>query len=527
MVGPSHMDAFTPTRVYPRAAAALRFALVVDVSTIGEDPPLRHIRNVFTRWWPGWRRRFLPRVPYLLLVLVVERHPNMTLDGVGTLLNLTRVDCSASRTLASACALCRSLDSGYEIFTPSGQPGDFFVLLTLMTFPTPSWVAPGTIEEVARTWRDPTVHFPYQYIAMNVWYAHPLFKLQLLDYFDYWVKVDLDVGWAAPFPHDLRRVVADSEALFFHTQLMHDPKPITRGLREVRNDFMAHERSRCRAPVRPRARGAAFFEDVSSAFYGNFIGGWLGFFTSPEVLAFGHHWYNATDLWRNRWGDQQFWCQAIGLFHNGSRTLDLTHWRDSLFWHGRCKGCPPAALGGPAGRERATDVATLLRHPSATDAIASHGQQLRAVKDQFHHAAAVFRKRRTVDPLVRRAVAALPDPLRRRLGHNETLRQSTMRGLLVALLAVNESSTSWVDSVTLALEAGLTDEDCYQLRLAWEEAVASAALKRSRSAHPPAWGLAFALLGELTDLLRTLRGPSMSPADRSDRTPPMDDDPAY
>lgn len=45
------------------------------------------------------------------------------------------------------------------------------------------------------------------------------------------------------------------------------------------------------------------------------------------------------------------WCSPKGTpwRHNGSRILDLTHWRDSLFWHGRCKGCPPAALGGPAG----------------------------------------------------------------------------------------------------------------------------------------------------------------------------------
>lgn len=48
-------------------------------------------------------------------------------------------------------------------------------------------------------------------------------------------------------------------------------------------------------------------------FTSEFVGGWLGFFTAPEVLLYGLVWENYPNgIWAYRWGDQQFWKSAVG-----------------------------------------------------------------------------------------------------------------------------------------------------------------------------------------------------------------------
>jgi hypothetical protein len=333
-------DAFTATRAYPTDPTNITMALILAVSTIGEDPPLRHILEELVVWWPGWRSRFLPRVPYLVLVMVVEYHPDVLAHDIAHALNLTLAECEAASNL-SGLPLLRTLDAGYEVFTPADDPGAFYLLISFAKFPAPKWVTEPqgllrrqtSLEEVARTWRDPLFHYPYQYIAMNTWYTYHGLQLDLLDYFDYWLKIDYDVVWSEDMTHDLRKLFFDARALFIHTEIGHDPPEMVKGVATVRNDFLAAERRRCGGRVYPRAVGQPFYEDPSSTFYGNFIGGWLGFLTSPEVAAFGKLWNASPFIWKRRWGDQQFWCQALGLFHNGSRLLDLSHWRNRLFWH--------------------------------------------------------------------------------------------------------------------------------------------------------------------------------------------------
>lgn len=49
-------------------------------------------------------------------------------------------------------------------------------------------------------------------------------------------------------------------------------------------------------------------------------------FTAPELLEYGRIWnYFDSAMWRFRWGDQQFWTKANGLFDNGSNILDLSY----------------------------------------------------------------------------------------------------------------------------------------------------------------------------------------------------------
>jgi hypothetical protein len=63
-------------------------------------------------------------------------------------------------------------------------------------------------------------------------------------------------------------------------------------------------------------------------FTSEFVGGWLGFFTAPEVLLYGLVWENYPNgIWAYRWGDQQFWKSAVGLFDDGSHVEDVSYVR--------------------------------------------------------------------------------------------------------------------------------------------------------------------------------------------------------
>ena len=71
-----------------------------------------------------------------------------------------------------------------------------------------------------------------------------------------------------------------------------------------------------------------------TVYYGNFVIGWLGLFTSPEALAFSmYHWRNG---WEHPWTDQTFWHYAL----LATRATHLVHdasflRRDGFFQHRR------------------------------------------------------------------------------------------------------------------------------------------------------------------------------------------------
>ena len=49
-------------------------------------------------------------------------------------------------------------------------------------------------------------------------YAHGMFaQLRVLDYFDFWMKLDDDVRWAQPFPGDITHHLITKHHTFFHS----------------------------------------------------------------------------------------------------------------------------------------------------------------------------------------------------------------------------------------------------------------------------------------------------------------------
>ena len=95
---------------------------------------------------------------------------------------------------------------------------------------------------------------------------------------------------------------------------------------------------------------AAFDEpyDHPPVSFGNFIGGWLGFWQSPRVLHFAKLWWEWKGGWMHRWGDQQYWMPALWMMgaNDTNSVLDVSHLRYGLFRHS--KDYYPCGGGGTA-----------------------------------------------------------------------------------------------------------------------------------------------------------------------------------
>jgi hypothetical protein len=55
---------------------------------------------------------------------------------------------------------------------------------------------------------------------MNTWYTYHGLQLDLLDYFDYWLKIDYDVVWSEDMTHDLRKLFFDARTRAGNVQIV-------------------------------------------------------------------------------------------------------------------------------------------------------------------------------------------------------------------------------------------------------------------------------------------------------------------
>mmetsp|Transcript_11791 Transcript_11791/g.34957 ORF Transcript_11791/g.34957 Transcript_11791/m.34957 type:complete len:95 (-) Transcript_11791:292-576(-) len=83
--------------------------------------------------------------------------------------------------------------------------------------------------------------------------------------------------------------------------------------------FVTAERARCANPaLAPAAETTRWWAHAEYGFTGNLLGGWLGFWASPEVRRFGRA-YGPKFQGYWRWPDQQHWHLALGLVQARSR----------------------------------------------------------------------------------------------------------------------------------------------------------------------------------------------------------------
>ena len=191
------------------------------------------------------------------------------------------------------------------------------------------------------------------YARSTSWYAHFVFidHAALLAHFDYFMKVDVDVCFGDHnfFAHDHTIDIADARALFLHRGIRDDHPTVVKGLDECIATYADLQASFCGrkvvAATQRTERGAGWLRQPGKCFFGEYNQGWLGFFTSPEVLRYGMFWANFHDgVFQNRWTDQQFFLHAIALFGRVSRgsLLDVSKHYERGAWFHRCTGkCAP------------------------------------------------------------------------------------------------------------------------------------------------------------------------------------------
>lgn len=189
---------------------------------------------------------------------------------------LERVDCEQH---ARACDVAGQVDAGYALFTvlPAEpmQQRPIVLLVGRTAFPAPWWIARNGSTEadlIAADWHTPHCHSPYLRTKFINWcvaqlnevwlhcmplmfllislscesdlglsrvtregrwgdarwgmceacarmcrHAHRMFRqLRVLDYFDFWVKVDDDARWAGKFPGDITHHLVSKRRIFFH-----------------------------------------------------------------------------------------------------------------------------------------------------------------------------------------------------------------------------------------------------------------------------------------------------------------------
>lgn len=197
--------------------------------------------------------------------------------------------------------------------------------------------------------------FNGEYTVANKWVVYPMFKEPILDYFDYFAKIDVDVCFRRPVQlGDIIEPLLLSRSHFFHSGLLRDNPACEATL----GDFMQlyHSQFPCpgwrAAAMSPPWKPFGEVYEHPPVSYGNFIGGWLGFWQSERVLHFARLWWEWAGGWVHRFTDQQYWMAALWVMGANETVLDLSRLRYSLFRHSKARyPCGGEGEGTPAASE--------------------------------------------------------------------------------------------------------------------------------------------------------------------------------
>ena len=178
--------------------------------------------------------------------------------------------------------------------------------------------------------------------------VYPMFLEPVLRRFDFWAKIDVDVCFRRHVSvADVVAPLVNQRAIFFHAKLFVDNPVCEMTLGDFMQLYSALHGQACTPTSRKppwRAWGESYEHPPVS--FGNFIGGWLGFWQSPRVMHFARLWWEWEGGWARRWSDQQFWMPAMWMMerNDSASIVDLSRLRTSMFRHSKdfyaCGGKP-------------------------------------------------------------------------------------------------------------------------------------------------------------------------------------------
>lgn len=149
--------------------------------------------------------------------------------------------------------------------------------------------------------------YDLSYIQGTRWYSNELLHLAILKEYDYFVKLDTDMFFLKPWNHF--SLLADMQlknAVYGHAgHYVNTGTSCTNGILATTQHYETTENiSYCSENVR---RNADFY-------YTNFMIGQVKFWSSPKVRHFGRYLSTRGGFLTQRWTDQVFWHNAMGLF---------------------------------------------------------------------------------------------------------------------------------------------------------------------------------------------------------------------
>lgn len=297
----------------------------------------------------GWHDHFLYPHQTKLIILLDQRVGGRVRAGdlaaVANKLGLVQADCARDNATANSCAALRKMDGGYALYTLTSPrtPGFSHVLLGATHVRLPEWAANMSVDALDR-WRTPgCIHAPIEYVIGCAWYVHDMMRLRVLDFFDFVYKVDDDIGFVRRMPEDPAALMASEHKLFFKTSPdnARDSAICAVNSLAFQTAYLRAEGARCGdgRGLRARGEGAPSWQEDTVSVYGNFVGMWLGYFASPQLLHFSDAWLTYPNgTWVYRWTDQQYWPRALALVDEGGpsaarSTVNRQEWRDHRDLH--------------------------------------------------------------------------------------------------------------------------------------------------------------------------------------------------
>lgn len=163
-------------------------------------------------------------------------------------------------------------------------------------------------------------NFPFSgyYAAGTNYYAYAPSHIGLFDFFDFFIKFDHDLieqlhkkKNLEPFP--LKKMISDNKYFFFSCSFKHDEHFVTTNLYKTFFMFILKYNDKCNYTTLP-INLYKFNETISSVGAVNIC--WLGFYSMLEIRLFSEEYLSASyGLYKNRWGDQQFFIPTLYGFN--------------------------------------------------------------------------------------------------------------------------------------------------------------------------------------------------------------------
>jgi hypothetical protein len=296
------------TIFYPPEQLSTRFRMVCNI--------LHRLSSAFTLS-PG-------PVAFLILSIDVNVLPLVHAHSA-----FTEISCLSS---SDVCSSFLNLDDGYHVFQTRFDSYVDDVGGNLTVF-----VTNVRQSEWNRTWlrqRHVTggvengVPFLGYYSAAFAYLVTLPYRLKLLDYFDFFSRLDLD----APFQRDTPtsqgdffpvRNMIERRAFLFGCFVRLDNPRVSVNIMNMTRLFLNRLKRQCTKPLRSHSRVIGFLYDERQCIPGIFQQFWLGFFSCPELKRFTNTWFAYPEGHRiYRWGDQQYYFRAYALFTiNASRRI--------------------------------------------------------------------------------------------------------------------------------------------------------------------------------------------------------------